>query len=172
MTSIVHPRCAIEPLTLRPQFAVVGFDCTLSGVIPALLRDFRLSLQIFGYFQPAALLDPWLLTRNVFIDYSQRGVIYASKQWMAFSGQILFSGSNNPEGIPNALIDFAEGRSSGALRFVGDSHRNFRTTSFGFFGEDSFKLRKNLTLNYGLRYELNTVLREAPWPAQHFPSAK
>src|SRR2546426_1351039 len=76
MTSIVHPRCAIEPLTLRPQFAVVGFDCTLSGVIPALLRDFRLSLQIFGYFQPAALLDPWLLTRNVFIDYSQRGVIY------------------------------------------------------------------------------------------------
>ncbi len=50
---------------------------------------------------------------------------------------------------------------SGALQFVGDSHRNFRTTSYGFFGQDSFKLRKNLTLNYGLRYELNTVLHEA-----------
>lgn len=91
------------------------------------------------------------------IRYTQLNRLYD----LAFSGQILFSGSNNPEGIPNALIDFAEGRSSGALQFVGDSHRNFRTTSFGFFGEDSFKLRKNLTLNYGLRYELNTVLREA-----------
>src|SRR5262249_40430820 len=69
--------------------------------------------------------------------------------------------TNNPEGIQNALVDFAEGRSSGALQFVGDSHRNFRTTSFGFFGQDSFKLRSNLTLNYGLRYELNTVLNEA-----------
>jgi hypothetical protein len=96
------------------------------------------------------------------IRYTQLNRLYD----LAFSGQILFSGNNNTAGsggtnIPNALIDFAEGLSSGALQFVGDSHRNFRTTSFGFFGQDSFKLRKNLTLNYGLRYELNTVLREA-----------
>ena len=58
-------------------------------------------------------------------------------------------------------MNFAQGLSSGALQFVGDSHRNFRNTSFGFFGQDSFKLRRNLTLNYGLRYELNTVLNEA-----------
>ncbi|HKS72575.1 MAG TPA: TonB-dependent receptor, partial [Terriglobales bacterium] len=49
----------------------------------------------------------------------------------------------------------------GALQFIGDSHRNFRTWSYGFFAQDSFKLRSNLTLNYGLRYELNTVLHEA-----------
>jgi hypothetical protein len=80
---------------------------------------------------------------------------------LAFSGQILFSGTNNPEGIPNALVDFAEGLPSGSLQFVGDSHRNFRTTSYGLFAQDTFKLRPNLTLNYGLRYELNTVLHEA-----------
>jgi hypothetical protein len=91
------------------------------------------------------------------IRYTQLNRLYD----LAFSGQVSFSGTANPEGIHNALVDFAEGLSSGALQFVGDSHRNFRTTSFGFFGQDSFKLRSNLTLNYGLRYELNTVLNEA-----------
>lgn len=91
------------------------------------------------------------------IRYTQLNRLYD----LAFSGQVGFSGTNNPEGIRNALVDFAEGLSSGALQFVGDSHRNFRTTSFGFFGQDTFKLRRNLTLNYGLRYELNTVLHEA-----------
>jgi len=80
---------------------------------------------------------------------------------LAFSGQISFSGLNNPLGIPDPLLDFAFGIPDGALQFVGDSHRNFRNTSYGLFAQDAFKLRKNLTLNYGLRYELNTVLREA-----------
>src|SRR5499427_2817065 len=90
---------------------------------------------------------------------------------LAFSGQITFSGLDNtagppdqngfPTNVPNALIDFAQGIPDGALQFVGDSHRNFRTTSYGLFAQDSFKLRHNLTLNYGLRFELNTVLREA-----------
>jgi len=86
---------------------------------------------------------------------------------LAFNGQVSFSGTHNMAGaggtanIPNALIDFAEGLPDGALQFVGDSHRNFRSTSIGIFAEDTFKLRRNLTLNYGLRYELNTVLHEA-----------
>ena len=89
---------------------------------------------------------------------------------LAFNGQITFSGldnvagtdsGGNPVNIPNPLIDFAQGIPDGALQFVGDSHRNFRSTSYDFFAQDSFKLRSNLTLNYGLRYELNTVLHEA-----------
>ena len=102
------------------------------------------------------------------IRYTQLNRLYD----LAFSGQITFSGGLNtaglpvpggtgPTNIPNALVDFAQGLSSGALQFVGDSHRNFRTTSYAIFAEDSFKLRRNLTLNYGLRYELNTVLHEA-----------
>lgn len=96
------------------------------------------------------------------IRYTQLNRLYD----LAFNGQISFSGTNNTAGpggtnIPNALVDFAEGLPSGALQFIGDSHRNFRTTSYGLFAQDSFKLSRNLTLNYGLRYELNTVLREA-----------
>jgi hypothetical protein len=91
------------------------------------------------------------------VRYTQLNRLYD----LAFSGQVGFSGSNNPEGIHNALVDFAEGLSSGALQFVGDSHRNFRNTGLGLFAQDTFKLRQNVTLNYGLRYEMNTVLHEA-----------
>jgi len=96
------------------------------------------------------------------VAYTQLNRLYD----LAFNGQISFSGTNNTAGaggtnIPNALVDFAQGLPNGALQFIGDSHRNFRTTSYGFFAQDSFKLFRNLTLNYGLRYELNTVLREA-----------
>ena len=112
------------------------------------------------------------------IRYTQLNRLYD----LAFNGQITFSGLDNlagtdsmgnPANIPNALIDFAQGIPDGALQFIGDSHRNFRTWGFGFFAQDSFRLRRNLTLNYGLRYELNTVLHEAhgrlsSWRPQNF----
>ena len=100
------------------------------------------------------------------IRYQQLNRLYD----LAFSGQISFSGLDNtagtdsmgnPANIPNALIDFALGIPDGALQFIGDSHRNFRSESYGLFAQDTFKLRPNVTLNYGLRYELNTVLHEA-----------
>jgi hypothetical protein len=78
-----------------------------------------------------------------------------------FNGQLGFTGSANPEGIPNPLVDFAEGLPSSSLKFDGNSGRSYRTTSYDFFAQDSFKLRPNLTLSYGLRYELNTVLHDA-----------
>jgi len=108
------------------------------------------------------------------IRYTQLNRLYD----LAFGGQITFSGLDNTAGsggtnIPDALIDFAQGLADGVLQFVGDSHRNFRTTSYDLFAQDSFKLRHNMTLNYGLRYELNTVLREAhgrlsTWRPQNF----
>ena len=80
---------------------------------------------------------------------------------LAFSGQIVFDGSQNPQGILNPVIDFAEGLPVESLQYIGDSHRGLRTTGWDFFAQDSFKIRPNLILNYGLRYELNTVLHDA-----------
>jgi hypothetical protein len=83
-------------------------------------------------------------------------------------GQLSFSGTLNPEGILNPLVDFAEGLPSDSLHFVGDSHRSYRTTSFDFFAQDSFKLKPNLIFNYGLRYEFNTPLYDATGRASTF----
>jgi outer membrane receptor protein involved in Fe transport len=64
-------------------------------------------------------------------------------------------GANNSPGGVNAYPDFFLGTptsySQGAAQ--GEYIRN---TSLYLFAQDSWKLRSNLTLNYGLRWELNT----------------
>jgi hypothetical protein len=42
-----------------------------------------------------------------------------------------------------------------------DSHINLRFYQFNYFGQDEWRLRPNLTLSYGLRYEYNTPPRES-----------
>jgi hypothetical protein len=78
-----------------------------------------------------------------------------------FSGQIGFDGTMNPQGIANPLLDFAEGLPASSLKFVGDPARSWRTSSFNFFGLDTWRITPHITINYGLRYELNTVLHDA-----------
>jgi hypothetical protein len=43
---------------------------------------------------------------------------------------------------------------------VGHRHRGLRFSNFSFYGQDEFHVKPPLTLNVGLRYELNTVLSE------------
>lgn len=43
---------------------------------------------------------------------------------------------------------------------VADAQRHFRTGGYAFFFQDDWKARRNLTLNFGLRYEYFEVLRE------------
>lgn len=80
---------------------------------------------------------------------------------LAQSGQIEFGGGQNPEGIADPLADFAEGLPSGSLHFVGNAARSFRTTYFGMFAQDSYRVRPSLTFDYGLRYEIQTVIHDA-----------
>jgi Carboxypeptidase regulatory-like domain/TonB dependent receptor len=40
---------------------------------------------------------------------------------------------------------------------VDNDFRRYRTNEYGFFGQDTWRIRQNLTLNLGLRYEYNQV---------------
>lgn len=45
---------------------------------------------------------------------------------------------------------------------------NVRSTSFYLFAQDSWKIRRNVTLNYGLRWELNTPIADVSKHVQTF----
>ena len=73
---------------------------------------------------------------------------------------------NNPGTVTplNRIGQFLTGLPShyeaGLLNIV-DNPREFRQTTFGFYVQDDWKFRSNLTFNIGLRYEPTTVLNDA-----------
>lgn len=112
-------------------------------------------IQVIDHFSHTTARHEWKFgadIRNV-----RDNILYD----LDFMGQITFTGSLNPQGIVNPFADLAEGLPSTSLHFVGNSARSYRITSYDFFAQDTFKLRSNLTLNYGLRYEFNTVIHDA-----------
>ena len=60
----------------------------------------------------------------------------------------------------NALADFLLGFPTSARSGVGDGDEDARTTWLHLYAQDDWRVRDNLTINYGLRYELNSHMTE------------
>ncbi len=73
------------------------------------------------------------------------------------NGVFDFGNFQNYTGSPSA--DFVGGFFDDYTQFSRAIY-GIRTTSWHFFGQDSWKVTKRLTLNYGLRYEYNTPLQD------------
>jgi hypothetical protein len=79
---------------------------------------------------------------------------------------IIGSGANSilySDPIPDYLLGLADSFSQGSAQF-----ENIRNTIVGLYGQDSWKVSRNLTLNYGLRWELNTPLKDVGMHVQAF----
>jgi outer membrane receptor protein involved in Fe transport len=81
--------------------------------------------------------------QNAFRDVQARGFI----NFLGFTGNPL---SELLQGLPGV---------SGGARL--DNPQHLRTRSYNFFAQDSFRVRPNLTLSMGLRYEYNTPAVDA-----------
>jgi len=66
------------------------------------------------------------------------------------------SGNFNFAGLftGNAFADYLFGAPLYFLQAEGDAVRNFRASSYALFAQDSYRIKKNLTINYGLRWEV------------------
>jgi hypothetical protein len=75
--------------------------------------------------------------------------------------------ASNPDGSPNLypnyLLGLPDEYGEGSAQT-----EHVRNTGFYLFAQDSWKVKPNLTLNYGLRWELNTPLADALQHVQTF----
>ena len=83
-------------------------------------------------------LDVRLLQQNAYRDIESRGFIS-------------FSGATG-----NALAEMLQGFPSVSGGATSDNPQHLRTHSYNFFVNDTWRIRHNLTLSYGVRYEYNT----------------
>jgi hypothetical protein len=60
-----------------------------------------------------------------------------------------------------ALEDFLAGDPFKASVQVGDPTRQIHDWAYALFFQDDWRVRKNLTVNYGVRYEFSSVIKEA-----------
>ena len=65
--------------------------------------------------------------------------------------------------VPNYLLGVPDQYGQGGAQI-----ENVRSTGFYLFGQDSWKLKENLTLNYGLRWELDTPIADIGHHVQTF----
>ena len=78
----------------------------------------------------------------------------------SFSGGLAFPSSAGAPGS-TALQDFLAGDPAHGFGIVGNPIRNYRTTSYGLFAQDDWRITPKMTLNLGLRWEYTNPISEA-----------
>jgi hypothetical protein len=66
----------------------------------------------------------------------------------------------NGQWTGNAFADFLLGYPGAAQVGIGRADEHGRSTWFHVYGQDDWRVRSNLTLNYGLRYEINGQMND------------
>jgi hypothetical protein len=87
---------------------------------------------------------------------------------LKFGGEVLVNQSTNNVTANtkgplrfNGLQNFFSGNMNRALFTAGDFLRHLESKGYGLFVQDDWRLTRSVTVNLGLRYELNTVLHES-----------
>ncbi|MBS1872053.1 MAG: TonB-dependent receptor [Acidobacteria bacterium] len=90
---------------------------------------------------------------NVKTDANGRGTF----NFTGLATSLLNSGGQPVTGTGYDFADFLLGFPNSASIRYGDTSTYFRSSDYAFFGQDDWRMRPNLTVNFGLRYEFYGV---------------
>jgi hypothetical protein len=124
-------------------------------------------LQVSGY---ASSGDPITGPRNTYedaFDLSGSVTLIRGRHEMKFGGgyghdsvNVLFGIATNgffvfaPAPLTDAFASFLIGQPAFFLQGGGDPNRGLRGNNLNFYAQDTYKISRRLTINFGLRYEL------------------
>jgi len=93
---------------------------------------------------------------------------FDQKVYFNVNGEYIFGpGGNNDTGASDLYANYFLGLPAGYTQ--GSANTEFvRSTSLYLFAQDSWKIKPNVTLNYGLRWEVNTPLTDVGQKVQRF----
>ena len=80
--------------------------------------------------------------------------------WDHVQLNILNNNTNTDTVDFETFLDFVEGNLHGGDEFAGSAHRYYRSDTVGTYINDNFKMRKNLTITAGLRWDIDGPLSE------------
>ena len=87
-------------------------------------------------------------------------VLSVGTTWDHTQLNILNNNTNTDTLYSQTFLDFVEGTLHGGNEFVGSAHRYYRSNTLGTYINDNFKMRKNLTVTAGLRWDIDGPLTE------------
>jgi len=87
-------------------------------------------------------------------------------------GRLKFIGGETLGGNSNGMEDFFAGLPTNGTLLIGDPTRHIHNWGFAGFLQDDWHISKNVTVNLGVRYELNTVIKEEHNLLGNFDPAK
>ena len=142
--------------------------------------DFGLpKISVTGFNQLGGSDSPLYTTPNQTYIYSDSASYLWRAHTLRFGGEIRTGMTNNRRDtggkgvidfdtsydengnqLLSPLENFTQGVANYGYVFIGDSHRVVSQASFGMFLQDSWRVRNNLTISWGLRYDLTLPIHE------------
>lgn len=159
-----NPSIGITPF-LGPQFEGVPFITVSGGFVIG--NNFEGQLPQFGNtYQWSDNLSKVTGKHSLKFGADVRRQQFNQLLYFNVNGYFTFTGggandpgltdnSGNGDLFPNYLLGLPDTYTQGSAQLEA-----VRSSSFYFYGQDSWKVRPNVTLNYGLRWELNTPLAD------------
>jgi hypothetical protein len=87
-------------------------------------------------------------------------ILSAGTTWDHTQLNILNNNTNTDTLDFETFLDFVEGTLHGGNEFAGSAHRYYRSDTVGTYINDNYKMRRNLTVTAGLRWDIDGPLSE------------